>query len=125
MPLVTNDKEKKDKNEWLRQGTMMFAESTGWIAFPVVGALFLGQWLDEKQGTEPLYFFGLTALAFIVSTIGIGITGVKYMKRIESEEALIKKAEGLETSTSSAESRSREEDSKSKKLENNDDKHRS
>lgn len=87
MPSVTKDKSKKDKNEWLRQGMMMFAESTGWIAFPVVGALFLGRWLDDKQGTEPLYFLSITAVAFVISSIGIGITGVKYMKRIESSDA--------------------------------------
>ena len=71
----------------------MFAESTGWIAFPVIGALYLGRWLDEKQGTEPLYFLSITAAAFIISSVGIGITGVKYMKQIEKEEDLKKKDE--------------------------------
>ena len=93
MPSVTNDNKNKAKNEWLRLGMMMFAESTGWIAFPVIGALFLGRWLDEKQGTEPLYFLSITALAFIISSVGIGITGVKYMKRIEKQDALKKKEE--------------------------------
>ncbi len=143
MPLVTNDSPKlknegqktKDKNEYMRLALTIFAESTGWIAFPVIGALYLGRWLDEKQGTEPLYFFSLTALAFIVSTIGIGITGVKYMKIIETKEALSKtlsevegkkKAEGLVADPDqSGGERSREEDSKSKKLENNDNRHRS
>src|SRR3989339_733484 len=84
--------EKDNKNqadkEWLRKALTIFAETTGWIAFPVVGALFLGRWLDEKQGTEPLYFLSITALAFIISSIGIGMTGVKYMKRIEKEDSL-------------------------------------
>lgn len=91
MPIVINDNKNKNKNEWLRQGMMMFAESTGWIAFPVIGALFLGRWLDQKQGTEPLYFLSITVLAFIISSIGIGMTGVKYMKRIEQAEVLNKK----------------------------------
>ena len=88
MSAVINDNKNQDKNEWLRRGMMMFAESTGLIAFPVVGALFLGRWLDEKQGTEPLYFLSITILAFIISSIGIGMTGVKYMKRIEKEDSL-------------------------------------
>lgn len=75
----------------MRLALTIFAETTGWIAFPVIGALFLGRWLDEKQGTEPLYFLSITALAFIISSVGIGITGVKYMKKIEKEEALKKK----------------------------------
>ncbi len=93
MSPLENSKKNKDKNEWLRQGMMMFAESTGWIAFPVIGALYLGRWLDEKQGTEPLYFLSITAAAFIISSVGIGITGVKYMKQIEKEEDLKKKDE--------------------------------
>ena len=93
MPSVEKDNKNKANNEWLRQGMMMFAESTGWIAFPVIGALFLGRWLDEKQGTEPLYFLSITALAFIISSVGIGMTGVKYMKKIEREDALKKKDE--------------------------------
>lgn len=86
MPSVKNDNKNKANNEWLRQGMMMFAESTGWVAFPVIGALFLGQWLDEKQNTGQLYFLSITALAFILSSVGIGMTGVKYMKIIEKAE---------------------------------------
>lgn len=81
-----NDKQIKPKDLWYRRGLMMFAESTGWIAFPVVGALFLGRWLDEKQGTDPLYFLSITGLAFIISSVGITMTGVKYMKQVEKDE---------------------------------------
>ena len=89
----TKNTKNKDKNEYMRLALTIFAETTGWIAFPVIGALYLGRWLDEKQGTEPLYYFSITALAFIISSVGIGIPGVKYMKRIEKEEALKKKDE--------------------------------
>ena len=90
-----------NKNFWLQTGLKMFAQTTGWIAIPIIGALYLGRWLDAKQGTEPLYFLSITAAAFIISCIGIGMTGVKYIKQIE-------KAEGLE--------RSREKDKKLKTL---------
>lgn len=82
----TKDSKNNDKNEFMRLALTIFAETTGWIAFPVIGALFLGRWLDEKQGTDPLYYLSMTAAAFIISSVGIGITGVKYMKRIEAEE---------------------------------------
>lgn len=91
MPSEPNNNKNKGKNELLGQAMTMFAESTGWIAFPVIGALFLGKWLDQKQGTEPLYFISVTVVAFIVSSVGIGMTGVKYLKKIEKEEALRKK----------------------------------
>lgn len=85
------DVKNKDKNEYMRLALTIFAETTGWIAFPVIGALFLGRWLDEKQGTYPLYFLSITGVAFVISSVGIGITGVRYMKKIENEEALKKK----------------------------------
>ena len=88
MPSEPNNNKNKGKNELLGQAMSMFAEATGWIAFPVIGALFLGRWLDQKQGTEPLYFIGITVLAFIISSVGIGMTGVKHMKKIEKAESL-------------------------------------
>jgi len=65
---------------------MMFAQTTGWIAIPIIGALYLGRWLDAKQGTEPLYFLSITAGAFIISCIGIGTTGIRYIRQIEEED---------------------------------------
>jgi len=87
MPSVEKDNKNKDKNDLMRLAMTMFVEASGWIAFPVVGALFLGRWLDAQQGTEPLYFISITAMAFIISSVGIGKTGVKYMKQIEREDA--------------------------------------
>ena len=81
----------EEQNDWFRLALTVFAETTGWIAFPVVGALFLGRYLDERQGTEPLYYLSITAIAFVLSSVGIGITGVKYMKKIERDEELKKK----------------------------------
>ena len=81
-PVENKSKNDLDK-DWWHQGVKMFAQATGWIAFPVIGALFLGQWLDQKYDTGQLYFFSLTALAFIISCTGIGIIGVKYMKEAE------------------------------------------
>lgn len=84
-----------DRNNWLQVGLRMFAESTGWIAIPVVGALFLGRWLDNKYDTYPLFFLGVTMMAFVISSIGLGVTGVKYIKMMEkiekSKEKEIKK----------------------------------
>jgi len=81
---------KDDKNYWLQLGLKIFAESAGWIATPVIGALYLGRWLDNKYNTAPLFFLGITGLAFVISSIGIGMTGIKYMKLIEKDEALRK-----------------------------------
>jgi hypothetical protein len=83
----------KDKNFWLNVGLRMFAESTGWIAIPVVGALYLGRYLDERQNTGSLYFFSLTALAFIISCIGLSLIGMKYLKMLDQDKGSKKENE--------------------------------
>lgn len=78
---------KLDKNYWLQVGLKMFAESTGWIAFPVIGALYLGRWLDGKQNSGHLYFFSLTGMAFIISCIGLARIGQKYLKQFDTNKS--------------------------------------
>lgn len=84
--ITDNNSTKNDKNYWLGFCLKIFAESTGWIALPVIGSLFLGRWLDNKYDSAPVFFLGLTIMAFIISSIGIGMTGIKYMKIIEKSE---------------------------------------
>lgn len=50
---------------------MMFLRLSVWIAGPVIIALYLGDWLDEKYGTEPWLFLGCMILAFLVSLYGL------------------------------------------------------
>ena len=77
--------ENGNSGPWWKEGVAVFGEVTGWIVVPIIGALYLGQYLDERQGTGNLYFLSLTLAAFIISSIGIGIVGVKYIKRVEKE----------------------------------------
>jgi hypothetical protein len=76
----------KIDNEYNRLALTAFAEMTGWIAFPIIAALYLGRWLDQRQDTGSLYFLSLTALAFIISCVGIGLVGAKYLKTINKED---------------------------------------
>jgi len=82
MPENSQHREEPD-GSWWRPAVAIFGEVTGWIVVPIIGALYLGRYLDERNGTANLYFLGLTFLAFIISSIGIGIVGVKYIRSIE------------------------------------------
>ncbi|MFA6271755.1 MAG: AtpZ/AtpI family protein [Patescibacteria group bacterium] len=77
--------ENKPQKAWWQPALAIFGEVTGWIVVPIICALFLGKYLDEKKGTEPWYFLGLTGVAFIISCIGITIIAGKYIKQIEKE----------------------------------------
>lgn len=85
--------ENESQKPWWQAGMVVFAEVTGWIAIPIIVALFLGRYLDEKYDSEPWFYLGLTGAAFVVSSIGIVIIASKYIKQIEREnkEKLSKK----------------------------------
>lgn len=77
-------KNSQDKELW-RLGLNVFAQMSGAIAFPVLIALFVGRFLDQKYQSGHLYFFILTLVAFIISCISIGVLGMKYLNQINKQ----------------------------------------
>jgi F0F1-type ATP synthase assembly protein I len=72
-------------NKWWQPGLEIFGQITGWIAGPIIISLFLGKYLDNKYGTKPWLFLGLTALAFFITCYGIVKMTTAYIKKIEKE----------------------------------------
>ncbi|MFA5130905.1 MAG: AtpZ/AtpI family protein [Patescibacteria group bacterium] len=81
------------KNESWALALKVMAKLSGWIAFPVIIATFLGKWLDKKFGSEPWLFLGTVGLAFIVSMYGLIINALQEFKKIDAEYAKNKKEE--------------------------------
>lgn len=65
---------------------VLFTRLSGWIAGPIIAALFVGKWLDKKYDSEPWLFLISVGLAFIVSSIGIVKESKKLMNKIVEEE---------------------------------------
>lgn len=78
------------KNNW-RSAFFLFIRISGWIAIPVVLALFVGKWLDDRFNTAPLIFLSLTGIAFVVSLFGIVRESRKTMSEIINSEFANKK----------------------------------
>lgn len=76
----------KNKAVWWQPAMILFVELGGWIAAPIIGAMFIGTWLDEKYDTEPMLYFASVAIAFIISTIGIVKTAIKAMNDMTAAE---------------------------------------
>ena len=55
------------KNESWALALKIMAKLSGWFAFPVIIAIFLGKWLDKKFGTEPWLFLTTVGVAFLIS----------------------------------------------------------
>ena len=63
--------EKENNKAWWQPAMIMFGRLSAWIFAPVILAVFIGRWLDQKYDTEPWLFIGCTAAAFIISMIGL------------------------------------------------------
>lgn len=74
-----------DKAPWWQPGLLLFMRLSGWIAVPVIAAVFLGKWLDKKYDSEPWLFLVSVGVAFALSTFGIIHDSLKEMRRIEEE----------------------------------------
>lgn len=65
---------------------VMFARLSGWIGGPIIVAVFLGRWLDEKYDSAPWLFLLSTAIAFTISSIGIVKEAKSMMNKIVEDE---------------------------------------
>lgn len=61
----------------------LFAQLLGWIAVPIIFALFLGKYLDQKFNTYPWFFLGLVGFAFIISNVGMIKQVIRYNKELD------------------------------------------
>jgi F0F1-type ATP synthase assembly protein I len=69
--------------QYYRLAMRIFADFSGTIALPAVGAALLGQWIDEGQGTEPRYLIILLVLAFALSAYIVVRKAKKYLAAYE------------------------------------------
>ena len=84
------EQDKNIKEIWWQKPLMIFSQLSAWIGFPIVLAVLLGNWLDQKYQTKPWLFLVTVALAFIISTVGIIKTALKSIKEIEIMETKTK-----------------------------------
>ena len=76
-----------ESSPWWRPALLLFVELSGWIAGPVIIAMYLGQWLDARYQTSPWWYLVSVGLAFVVSTIGIVRGAKREINRLNQEAA--------------------------------------
>ena len=72
-----------EKVPWWQPGIMLFVQLSGWIAVPIIIAVFLGRWLDQKYNTKPWLFLATVIVAFTVSMIGLVKEATGAIKQME------------------------------------------
>jgi F0F1-type ATP synthase assembly protein I len=73
----------KEVKPYFRDALVAFGRMSGWVAGPVILALFIGKWVDKKYETEPYAFIAIIALGFFISVFGILRESKRYIKNIE------------------------------------------
>ncbi len=68
---------------WWQPALMLFARLSVWIAGPVIIAVFVGKWLDQKYNSAPWLFLGCVGAAFFISMIGLIKNTIQEYKKIE------------------------------------------
>lgn len=77
---------KNNNAPWWRDGVIIFVRVSGYIAFPVILASILGNYLDDKYDTGNTLFLVLIFISFITTIYLIWKEMKIYKKKIEKEE---------------------------------------
>lgn len=75
--------ENRNKNFWRREAFEVFAQASCWIVGPIIIAILLGQWLDERYQKEQWFLVACVTVAFIVTNIGLVRMAVKASRKME------------------------------------------
>lgn len=85
------DDKNKPNAPWWQPGLVLFARLSGWIAGPVIIAMIVGKYLDQKFHSAPWLFLLSVAGSFIISIVMIVRIGLKEMSASEKAEKPITK----------------------------------
>jgi hypothetical protein len=90
------DRPGRKKNEvWWLPPIFIFVRASAWIAFPVIAALYIGNWLDAEFGTGQKLLLASIAAAFVVSMSGLTVFSLREMKKMKEAD---KKPDGTDGS---------------------------
>ena len=78
--------DKYNNNElWWKSGLALFWRLSVWIGGPIVAAVFLGRYLDNRYNSEPWLFLAAVGISFAISMVMLIRIGFEEFKKIESE----------------------------------------
>ncbi len=79
------NEDKKSNIPWWQPGMQLFARLSGWIGGPIIVAVFLGKYLDNRYRTEPWLFLATVGMAFVISMVMLIKIGFEEFKKIEEQ----------------------------------------
>ena len=83
---LKDKKAKEGKLPWWRDGLFLFMNLSGYILGPLAAGYFIGGYIDTRLNSAPWGLVSASVLGFILSTIGILVETIKYLKKVEKKE---------------------------------------
>ncbi|MCE9585226.1 AtpZ/AtpI family protein [Candidatus Nomurabacteria bacterium] len=77
--------EKENSQKWWRPVLFLFTRISVWIAIPLIIAVYLGKYLDNRFNTAPWIMLGIMFISFVVSMIAVARISMKYVKEIAED----------------------------------------
>ena len=74
---------KLKQKAWWQPGIEVFSQIAGLIVFPLLFAIFLGNWLQDRYGHEPWLYIGSVATAFVITNVGLVVITVKASRKMQ------------------------------------------
>ncbi len=83
---LKDKKAQEGKLPWWRDGLFLFMNLSGYILGPLAVGYFVGTYIDTRLGSAPWGLVSASVLGFILSTIGILVETIAYLKKVEKKE---------------------------------------
>jgi F0F1-type ATP synthase assembly protein I len=80
-----SENSEENKKLWWRPAMEFFGQISGWIVFPIIVALFLGRYLDNKFDRAPMFLIICVIIAFAITLFGLVRQTLKAAKKIEEQ----------------------------------------
>ncbi len=80
---MSEKKPEKSNFDYNKTNFQIFGIISSWIVVPIVGALLLGSWLDEKYNHENFFTLTFILIAFIITCIGVVKEALKAVKNLK------------------------------------------
>lgn len=77
--------QKENDHIWWQGPVNMFLRLSAWVAIPVVIATFVGNWIDERNGTAPWGLISVVGIAFTISMVGLVKEAASEFKMINKD----------------------------------------
>ena len=84
MPFVFMVENNQNNNgPWWKPGMQIFSEVSTWIAVPIILALVVGKYLDNRYDTKPTLLLLSAGISFLISAYGIVKSVKNFTKKIK------------------------------------------